>query len=52
MTKANYILDLTPQQKTEIKNKVNSGKATILDMVRIYAEYPKNEILAIFNSKK
>lgn len=52
MTKADYILKLTPQQKTEIKSKVNSGKATIMDMVRIYREYPMNEILAIFNNKK
>jgi hypothetical protein len=43
---------LTAQQKIEIKNKVESGKASILDMVRIYREYPKNEILAIFNPKK
>lgn len=42
------IPELTSKQKAEIKNLVQSGKATILDMVRIYREYPKNEILAIF----
>jgi hypothetical protein len=47
-----FLPDLTPKQKAEIKNKVESGKASILDMVRIYREYPKNEILAIFNPKK
>lgn len=48
MKQTTYLQELTPKQKTDIKKLVNSGKATILDVVRIYKEYPKNEILAIF----
>jgi|GEM_PF-5273421 hypothetical protein len=48
MTALKQIPDLTEKQKKEIKHLVYSGKATILDVVRIYREYPKNEILAIF----